>query len=139
MRPAFAEDTPSHVTAAACDVCSAWIGSGVARDLSDLRRVYQLLVTSLTKLKPRQQAAAAAGTSQHVILYNESALTLEKLSILKAWAEVYTVSMKDETHIRSKVRLYFWTPSFGGCRATNPNHDKSQTITDGVHADFPST
>ena len=33
VRPAFSEDTPSHVTAAACDVCSAWIGSGVARNL----------------------------------------------------------------------------------------------------------
>ena len=41
LRPAFAPDTASHVTAAACNVCSAWIGSGVARDLGDLRRVYQ--------------------------------------------------------------------------------------------------
>nr|CAD7424524.1 unnamed protein product [Timema monikensis] len=44
LRPAFSPDTPSHVTAAACQVCSAWIGSGVARDLNDLRRVHQLLV-----------------------------------------------------------------------------------------------
>ncbi|KOB64812.1 HEAT repeat-containing protein 5B, partial [Operophtera brumata] len=44
----------SHVTAAACDVCSAWIGCGVARDINDLRRM----------------------------------ATLEKLSILKAWAEL---------------------------------------------------
>ena len=42
LRPAFASDTASHVTAAACNVCSAWIGSGVARDLGDLRRVYQV-------------------------------------------------------------------------------------------------
>ena len=42
LRPAFAPDTASHVTAAACNVCSAWIGSGVARDLGDLRRVYQV-------------------------------------------------------------------------------------------------
>ena len=49
----------------------------MARDLADLRRVHQLLVSSLTKLKWR-------GT--HV--YNESAMTLEKLAILKAWAEV---------------------------------------------------
>jgi hypothetical protein len=42
LRPAFAPDTPSHVTAAACNVCSAWMGSGVARELSDLRRVYQV-------------------------------------------------------------------------------------------------
>lgn len=87
LRPAFGPETASHVTSAACDVCSAWIGSGVARDLGDLRRVYQLLVTSLSKLRKGSQAQ----------IYNESALTLEKLSILKAWAEVYIVSMKNET------------------------------------------
>ena len=37
----------SHVTARACAVCSTWISSGVARDLNALKRVYQLLVTSL--------------------------------------------------------------------------------------------
>lgn len=30
------------MTAAACQVCSTWIGSGVARDLNDLRRVHQV-------------------------------------------------------------------------------------------------
>ena len=82
------------------------------RNLSDLRRVYQLLVTSLTKLKPRKQPSVApsetAPTStqkQLVVLYNESAVTLEHLSILKAWAEVYIVSMKDDAYIRSKEPL----------------------------------
>ena len=103
LRPAFASDTPAHVTAAACDVCSAWIGSGVARDLSDLRRVYQLLVTSLSKLKPRLSQASDTldSTQQNRILYNESALTLEKLSILKAWADVYKVSMKDVVVVKN--------------------------------------
>lgn len=87
LRPAFAPDTASHVTASACAVCSTWISSGVARDLSDLRRVYQLLVTSLAKLKK--------GSSSNC--YNESANTLEKLSILKAWAEVYIVSMRSNS------------------------------------------
>ncbi|CAK1593789.1 unnamed protein product, partial [Parnassius mnemosyne] len=50
VRPAFARDTASHVTAAACDLCSAWLGCGVARDIDDLRRVHQLLVSSLDKL-----------------------------------------------------------------------------------------
>ena len=94
LRPAFATDTPSHVTAAACDVCSAWIGSGVARELGDLRRVYQLLVTSLTKLKPKLN-------SQRHVIFNESAMTLEKLSILKAWAEVYIVSKKNDVQIKT--------------------------------------
>uniref|UniRef100_A0A6A7FSQ7 HEAT repeat-containing protein 5A n=5 Tax=Hirondellea gigas TaxID=1518452 RepID=A0A6A7FSQ7_9CRUS len=84
LRPAFATDTASHVTARACEVCSTWIGSGVARDLNDLRRVHQLLVSSLDKL----HEASTKG------LYNESAATLEKLAILKAWAEVYIVSQK---------------------------------------------
>ena len=98
LRPAFAADTPSHITAAACDVCSAWIGSGVARDLGDLRRVYQLLVTSLAKLKPKLN-------SQRQVIFNESALTLEKLSILKAWAEVYIVSMKNDISLRSSFDI----------------------------------
>ena len=65
-------------------MCSAWIGSGVARDLNDLRRVHQLLVSSLTKLHSKTNSTQ---------LYNESMATLEKLSILKAWAEVFIVAM----------------------------------------------
>jgi len=60
-------------------VCSCWIGSGVARDLNDLRRVHQLLVSSFTKLKDSCDASP---------IYSESASTMEKLSVLKAWAEV---------------------------------------------------
>lgn len=56
----------------------------MARDLNDLRRVHQLLVISLTKLRTKTVSTE---------LYNESMATLEKLSILKAWAEVYIVAM----------------------------------------------
>lgn len=87
LRPAFSPDTPSDVTAAACNVCSTWIGSGVARDLNDLRRVHQLLVSSLAKLN--------SGKSQSQ-LYNESAVTMEKLAVLRAWAEVYIVAVERE-------------------------------------------
>ncbi|XP_067680006.1 HEAT repeat-containing protein 5B-like isoform X1 [Haliotis asinina] len=87
LRPAFSPDTPSDVTAAACEVCSTWIGSGVARDLNDLRRVHQLLVSSLSKLK--------TGKSQS-LLYNESASTMEKLAVIRAWAEVYIVAIDRE-------------------------------------------
>ncbi|XP_054152943.1 HEAT repeat-containing protein 5B-like isoform X2 [Oppia nitens] len=93
LRPAFSPDTPSHVTAMACQVCSAWIGSGVARDLNDLRRVNQLLVSSLTKLQKDSSSR----------LYNESASTIEKLAILKAWAEVYVVSMDQNTTYKQNI------------------------------------
>ncbi|VDK74235.1 unnamed protein product [Litomosoides sigmodontis] len=87
LRPAFTADTPSDVTAAACQVCSTWIGSGVAQDLNDLRRVHQLLVSSLGKL---------THGSINTQLYSESAATLEKLAILKAWAEVYIVAIEQK-------------------------------------------
>lgn len=65
-------------------VCSAWIGSGVVSDLNDLRRVHNLLVSSLDKVQ------AGKGSSSQ--LYSESATTMEKLAVLKAWAEVSSCS-----------------------------------------------
>ncbi|CAL1542615.1 unnamed protein product [Lymnaea stagnalis] len=96
LRPAFSPDTPSDVTAAACEVCSKWIGSGVARDLNDLRRVHQLLVSSLAKL------GSVSGRPK-APLYNESASTMEKLAVIRAWAEVvYIVAVDRE--LESKQR-----------------------------------
>ncbi|XP_071834099.1 HEAT repeat-containing protein 5B-like isoform X1 [Apostichopus japonicus] len=92
LRPAFAADTPSDVTAMACQVSSVWIGSGAAIDLNDLKRVHQLLVSSLAKLK--------VGKGAPVQLYSESASTMEKLAVIKAWAEVYVVAMKQ--HLSAK-------------------------------------
>ncbi|XP_021938507.1 HEAT repeat-containing protein 5B isoform X3 [Zootermopsis nevadensis] len=114
LRPAFSPETPSHVTAAACQVCSAWIGSGVARDLNDLRRVHQLLVSSLEKLR--------RGTST-IQLYNESLATLERLAILKAWAEVYIVAM-------------IGNGSAPGCLNTNPKPAPSNISPDKDEEDF---
>lgn len=64
----------------ALQVCSTWIGSGVVSDLNDLRRVHNLLVSSLDKVQ--------AGKGSCSQLYSESATTMEKLAVLKAWAEV---------------------------------------------------
>uniref|UniRef100_A0A8C4TQF6 HEAT repeat-containing protein 5A n=1 Tax=Falco tinnunculus TaxID=100819 RepID=A0A8C4TQF6_FALTI len=109
LRPAFAPETPPDVTAKACQVCSAWIASGVVSDLNDLRRVHQLLVSSLIKV----QAGKEAQSQQ----YNESTSTMEILAVLKAWAEVsVTVSLcnyKAETKFRRGMRLNV-TSSAGG-------------------------
>ncbi|NXX85392.1 HTR5A protein, partial [Urocolius indicus] len=98
LRPAFASDTPPDVTAKACQasVCSAWITSGVVSDLNDLRRVHQLLVSSLVK--------AQAGKEAQSQQYNESTSTMEILAMLKAWAEVYIVAVekkKNQTDARN--------------------------------------
>uniref|UniRef100_A0A8U8C8B5 HEAT repeat-containing protein 5A n=1 Tax=Geospiza parvula TaxID=87175 RepID=A0A8U8C8B5_GEOPR len=88
LRPAFAPETPPDVTAKACQVCSAWMASGVVSDLNDLRRVHQLLVSSLLKV----QAGKEAQNEQ----YNESTSTMEVLAVLKAWAEVYIVAVEKQ-------------------------------------------
>ncbi|XP_015218632.1 HEAT repeat-containing protein 5B isoform X1 [Lepisosteus oculatus] len=94
LRPAFSQDTPSDITAKACQVCSAWIGSRVVSDLNDLRRVHNLLVSSLDKVQ--------AGKGSSCQLYSESATTMEKLAVLKAWAEVYVVAMKIKKEAENK-------------------------------------
>ncbi|XP_033621011.1 HEAT repeat-containing protein 5A isoform X2 [Fukomys damarensis] len=86
LRPAFTSETPPDVIAKACQVCSAWIASGVVSDINDLRRVHQLLVSSLTKIQ-----AGKEGLSH---LYSESASTMEILAVLKAWAEVYIIAVQ---------------------------------------------
>uniref|UniRef100_A0A5F9CHJ4 HEAT repeat-containing protein 5B n=1 Tax=Oryctolagus cuniculus TaxID=9986 RepID=A0A5F9CHJ4_RABIT len=96
LRPAFSQDTPSDIIAKACQVCSAWIGSGVVSDLNDLRRVHNLLVSSLDKVQ------AGKGSSSQ--LYRESATTMEKLAVLKAWAEVYVVAMNIKKEAESKPK-----------------------------------
>ena len=56
--------------------------------MGDLRRVQQLLVSSLEKLKKERQ---------QVSLYGEAVATMESLAVLKAWAEVLGVPWKEVT------------------------------------------
>ncbi|XP_077179159.1 HEAT repeat-containing protein 5A isoform X2 [Paroedura picta] len=86
LRPAFAPETPPDVTAKACQVCSAWIASGVVSDLNDLQRVHQLLVMSLNKIQIGKEAQNQ--------LYNEGTSTMEILAVLKAWSEVYIAAIQ---------------------------------------------
>ncbi|CAJ1074884.1 HEAT repeat-containing protein 5A isoform X4 [Xyrichtys novacula] len=86
LRPAFTANASPEVTAKACQVCSAWIASGVVSDLRDLRRVHQLLASSLVKVQ--------AGRDTPSYLYNEATATMETLAVLKAWAEVYIVAVE---------------------------------------------
>ncbi|XP_045143585.1 HEAT repeat-containing protein 5A [Echinops telfairi] len=96
LRPAFTSETPPDVTAKACQVCSAWITSGVVSDLNDLRRVHQLLVSSLTKIQAGKEALSH--------LYNESASTMEILAVLKAWAEVYIIAVERQKIYRQPLK-----------------------------------
>lgn len=52
-----------------------------------MNKCFQLLVSSLGKL---------THGSINTQLYSESAATLEKLAILKAWAEVYIVAVEQK-------------------------------------------
>uniref|UniRef100_A0A3Q4I408 HEAT repeat containing 5a n=1 Tax=Neolamprologus brichardi TaxID=32507 RepID=A0A3Q4I408_NEOBR len=96
LRPAFTADAPPDITAKACQVCSAWIASGVVSDLRDLRRVHQLLVSSLAKVQSGREASSQ--------LYNEAAAAMETLAVLKAWAEVYIVAVQRSKQKESSHR-----------------------------------
>lgn len=61
-------------------MCSAWITSSVVRDFRDLRRVYQLLTSSLAKVQAEKNTSSQ--------LFSEATTTMETLAVLKAWAEV---------------------------------------------------
>ena len=60
-------------------VCSEWLGSGVSRNLGDLKRVQQLLISSLEKITHARQQTS---------IYGEAVATMESLAVLNAWAEV---------------------------------------------------
>uniref|UniRef100_A0A673MN99 HEAT repeat-containing protein 5A n=1 Tax=Sinocyclocheilus rhinocerous TaxID=307959 RepID=A0A673MN99_9TELE len=79
----------------AIQVCSAWIASGVISDLRDLRRVHQLLASSLAKVQVGREVSNQ--------LYNESTFTMETLAVLKAWAEVLNTITQ-----LLKQYLYVW-------------------------------
>ncbi|XP_069008944.1 HEAT repeat-containing protein 5A isoform X2 [Embiotoca jacksoni] len=117
LRPAFTADAPPDVTAKACQVCSAWIASGVVSDLRDLRRVHQLLASSLAKIQ------AGGDTSSQ--LYNEAAATMETLAVLKAWAEVYIVAVQ-----RSRLKESAGSPA--DLSVSSPANDSSDSESGGA-------
>lgn len=113
LRPAFTSETPPDITARACQVCSAWIASGVVSDLGDLHRVHQLLVSSLTKIQAGKEALSH--------LYNESASTMEILAVLKAWAEVYIIAV--QRHKNHKQTLKTTVNSEDSVQSRSPPTD----------------
>uniref|UniRef100_A0A8C5TDX0 HEAT repeat-containing protein 5B n=1 Tax=Malurus cyaneus samueli TaxID=2593467 RepID=A0A8C5TDX0_9PASS len=98
LRPAFSQDTPSDITAKACQVCSAWIGSGVVSDLNDLRRVHNLLVSSLDKVQ------AGKGSSSQ--LYRESATTMENLKTFLSVIASYCLITLVQPELPALSRLW---------------------------------
>ncbi|XP_055412069.1 HEAT repeat-containing protein 5A isoform X2 [Bubalus kerabau] len=123
LRPAFTSETPPDVTAKACQVCSAWIASGVVSDLNDIRRVHQLLVASLTKIQVGKEALSH--------LYNESASTMEILAVLKAWAEVYIIAVERHKNHRQSLKTPACSEESIGNGSISPDG-----LLDLVHADL---
>ena len=95
--------------------------------------MYTLLVTSLAKLKKGASSSC----------YNESASTLEKLSILKAWAEVYIVSMDAEHLGKDKEAEGSGDEDFGDFNSPDsgpPSEEREEitSLTGLVAAELPS-
>ena len=63
----------------------------MSRDLSDLKRVQQLLVSSLKKISKEREETS---------IYGEAVATMESLAVLKAWAEVSTHTFTCTSNIK---------------------------------------
>ena len=92
-----------------------------------------MLVTSLAKLKKGASSSC----------YNESASTLEKLSILKAWAEVYIVSMDAEHLSKDKEVELSGDEDFGDFNSPDSGpasgeREEITSLTGLVAAELPS-
>ena len=92
-----------------------------------------MLVTSLAKLKKGASSSC----------YNESASTLEKLSILKAWAEVYIVSMDAEHLSKDKEAELSGDEDFGDFNSPDSGpasgeREEITSLTGLVAAELPS-
>ena len=83
----------------------------MCRDVGDLRRIQQLLVTSLQKVRSSQDDVGQAKPA-----YNESTLTMEKLAVLRAWAEVSSSGQEGRLMDRLMDRLID-RQRINGCRS----------------------
>ncbi|CAH8529433.1 unnamed protein product [Dicrocoelium dendriticum] len=91
-----------QLTSVACLVCSTWIGSGVARDAQNLRRVHELLRLAFDNLRLSEvdfstcsrRAKQPQESKSSYQLYCSDAMTMEKLAVLRAWADVYTSAIR---------------------------------------------
>lgn len=88
-------------------------------DLNDLRRVHNLLLSSLDKVQ------TGKGSSSQ--LYSESATTMEKLAVLKAWAEVrLQTPCPRHVHLAQTVYAVYVTVkcSLPGVRGVNEDQER---------------
>ncbi|BHF58151.1 HEAT repeat-containing protein 5B [Sparganum proliferum] len=122
---AFLLEPGPDVTAAACEVCSCWLTSGVASDAADLRRVHALLSQSLVVLREGSGddggGVEASEVSSIGEIYGEAALTRLRLAVLCAWADVYIATMRYRDSASQATQLMSVLESGG--------EDANQTIT----------
>lgn len=96
LRPQFIEDTSACITSMACQVCSSWITKYITANLSDLQQIYNLMVSSLKKLADNIDGTKSTviSNANNQLIYSELSITVEKLSVLRAWAEVRNLCFK---------------------------------------------
>lgn len=92
LKPAFNLDAPPYITAIASQVCSLWLCKGLEKDHINLKRSYQLMMTTIDKLEHQS-------INQNSKLYTESELEQERLDILGSWAQLYIKSRDHDESI----------------------------------------
>lgn len=97
LKPAFNLDAPPYITAIASQVCCLWICRGFEKDPINLKRTYQLMLSTIEKLENQS-------INQHSKLYTECELEQERLDILGSWAQLYITAKESGNVLPAGLR-----------------------------------
>lgn len=97
LTPSFGSDAAPEVVASAIQVCAAFIGSGVVKDVSKMGRIVRLLTGALLRCEGKESAALG-----QVEELSSNASIMLKIATLTAWAELKVASVS-QTYLNAVI------------------------------------
>lgn len=111
LTPAFASDSTPEVLASAVQICAVFVGSGVVKQVDRMGRILKLLTNALEQCQDADMASLG-----EVRDLSTNASIMLKISILTAWAELQSASVR-QAYLRDVIKPHraalapFWVTS----------------------------
>ncbi|EJD04810.1 clathrin-coated vesicle protein [Fomitiporia mediterranea MF3/22] len=100
LTPAFSADSTPEILASAVQVCAAFVGSGIVRDVSRMGRILKLLTSALEQSK--ESGMLSLGEAGEL---SPNASVMLRISTLSAWAELEVASIQ-QSYLKDVVGPY---------------------------------
>lgn len=117
LTPAFSSDSTPEILASAVQVCAAFVGCGVVKDVTRMGRILKLLTSALEQSKGKRSAGHQA-TTNHLCCPESGMLSIGdvgelspnasgmlRISTLTAWAELQ-VSSARQSYLKDVIEPY---------------------------------